>query len=70
MATALKIKTDIMVVAEPNRKITENQGWFADTIRIAAVYFTNRTLKVENIVAKGGFMEVYQKKMTLICCYL
>lgn len=52
-ATAAKLDIDLMVVCEPNHKITAKNAWIADRNKDVAVFIRNRNVRVKKCQAGG-----------------
>ncbi|XP_045463892.1 uncharacterized protein LOC123673452 [Harmonia axyridis] len=57
-AAAMSEKIDILVVSEPNKKITAKEGWFVNDARDIAVKITNRKLVLEKVKREKNFIHL------------
>ncbi|KAG5899116.1 hypothetical protein JTB14_021619 [Gonioctena quinquepunctata] len=69
-ATAIKRDVDILVVGEPNRKITQNTQWIKDKRADVGILFLNKRLEVVEASSAEGYIRVSLKKCHIFCCYI
>ena len=71
MATAGERGADVLIVSEPYRCGTEEEGWFPDSSSRAAVFIANPTMRVREIGRRdnNGFRWVALDEITIYSCY-
>ena len=69
-AIALERNVDILIVGEPNKKLTRDSKWIVDNGQDVAVWFVSKKIKVNEIRKFDGFLVLILQKLTLICCYI
>ncbi|XP_072395077.1 uncharacterized protein [Diabrotica undecimpunctata] len=64
------LETDLLVVPEPNKKITSDGGWVQDTNKNVAVLFRNKDPGVRGIVRGGNHILIKMRDFSLLACYI
>lgn len=67
---AAEVDADLVIVAEPNRKISEKRGWTTDAEKDVAIYFRNSNIEVMEIRPGKGMIVVRLKEVMIIGCYI
>nr|CAI5854774.1 unnamed protein product [Callosobruchus analis] len=69
LATAAEISADILLIAEPNKAISEQQGWQTDNMRNAGVKVRNNQIPVDSFGSGSGFTWVLVDGVAIFSCY-
>ncbi|KAG5862360.1 hypothetical protein JTB14_030583 [Gonioctena quinquepunctata] len=69
-ATVTDIDTDIIVVSEPNKKIFNGRGWYADIAKDVALYIRNNRICIQKIQKFEGYLTIEFPSFTLFSVYL
>lgn len=69
-AEALKMRADIMVVSEPNKKIGTDKGWLMDERKDVAISVCNGGVKMEVKKKGSGYIHVRLYDIDLFAVYL
>lgn len=69
LATANSREADILVVGDPNQKITAKRGWFRDLKGNVARRFTNNKIKVTSLTPREGYIVVELERFKFFCAY-
>ncbi|XP_057666774.1 uncharacterized protein LOC130900280 [Diorhabda carinulata] len=68
---AAELEADLLVVAEPNKKLTEGCGWVQDKSKDVAVFFRNRDVGVRKIIRESGYIVVeLNSEIAIVACYI
>ncbi|XP_072403173.1 uncharacterized protein [Diabrotica undecimpunctata] len=69
-AKACKLNIDLLIVPEPNKKITTGGGWIQDEGKNVAVLIKNRDVGVQSIVRGGNHLLIRLRDFSLLACYV
>lgn len=69
-ATALQNDVDILIAAEPNKKLANGENWISDGRRDVAVRLLNSNLQVRRVDRGEGILTISFARFDLICCYV
>lgn len=69
-ATAVKMRVDILVVGEPNKKLSENVQWIKDKRTDVAIMILNKKIRVAEVDCGEGYIRIDIQKCQLYCCYI
>lgn len=69
-ATSLQKDVDLLVVAEPNKRIVNGETWITDCRRDVAVRLINSNIQVQRVVSGEGVLAISLANFDLICCYI
>lgn len=62
-------KEDLLLVAEPNKKLAKEKGWFVDEWIDAAVIKVSKTLKIAEWGKGNGFVWIKTNDIVIYSCY-
>nr|CAI5853258.1 unnamed protein product [Callosobruchus analis] len=60
---------DLLLVSEPNRKICSQTDWYTDLNLDVAAYVRNRTVGINSVEKKNGYLSISLGKIKIYCCY-
>ncbi|XP_057666046.1 uncharacterized protein LOC130899891 [Diorhabda carinulata] len=70
-AKAAQLEVDLLIVSEPNKKLTEGGGWVQDKRKDVAVLFRNRDIGVRRLQREAGYVVVeLDCEITIVACYI
>lgn len=61
---------DVLVVAEPNKKIASGRRWIADGNLDVAVYFVNKNVGVVDHICRDSYVSVEFEDFRMVACYI
>lgn len=70
MAAACRLRVDVLIIAEPNRKVLEKGGWFADNAGDAALRFLTPNIKILRSGNGRGLVWAELESAVIVSCYM
>ncbi|XP_074026223.1 uncharacterized protein [Leptinotarsa decemlineata] len=63
-------QTDILIIAEPNKKIVSTGEWLVDTRSDVALKCINRNVGVQNVRKGAGYIILELQEVAILACYI
>lgn len=67
---AIRGNIDLMIVSEPNKKMSLNQGWPTDKKRDIAIVVLNKNLEIDEINKKNGYVYIKLYGVHIFATYI
>lgn len=68
--TITRLRISVVILSEPNRKISQTKPWFLDNKIDSAIMITNKKIKVTETGKGDGFIWVKIDDLKIISCYI
>lgn len=69
-ATSLEKDVDILIAAEPNKKIVSGRNWISDNSKDVGVRLINSNMQVRRVDRGEGVLTISFASFDLVCCYV